>query len=70
LGRIENVELGLASRDHRAQLREHHAADVRQIALPLKHAAELGQIRLEPVLLGVLLRRIAQVADHFVDRVL
>src|SRR5205814_5842798 len=46
-----------------------HAADVGEVALALEHAAELGEVGLEPVLFGVLLRRVTQVADHFVDRV-
>ena len=41
-----------------------------KVALALEHAAELGEVGLEPVLLGVLLRGVLQVADHFVDGVL
>ena len=41
-----------------------------QVALPLKHSAELGQVGLEPVLLRVLLRGDAEIANHFVDVVL
>ena len=41
-----------------------------QVLLALQHAAELGEVGLQPVLLGVLLRRVLQVADHLVDRVL
>ena len=55
--------------DDRAEFGQHHPADVRQIALTLQHAAELGEVRLQPVLLGVLLRGVAEVADHLVDRV-
>lgn len=40
------------------------------LLLPLKHAAELRQVGLEPVLLGVLQRRVFQVDDHFIDVVL
>ena len=43
---------------------------VTQIALALHHAAELREVRLQPVLLGVALGRRAQVADHRVDVVL
>ena len=41
-----------------------------QVALALHHAAELGEVGLQPVLLGVALGRGAQVADHRVDVVL
>ena len=67
VGAVEDVEHALLGRDHRRQLREHHSSDRQQIALALKHARELGEVRLQPVLLGVLERRVLQVADHLVD---
>src|SRR4030095_8531687 len=44
-----------------------HLADGHEIALPLEHASELGEVGLQPVLFGVLIRRRAQVLDHSVD---
>src|SRR5690606_14106777 len=41
-----------------------------QVALALQHAAEAGEVGLEPVLFGVLERLIFQVTDHLVDRIL
>ncbi len=41
-----------------------------EVAFALQHAAEAGEVGLEPVLLGVLQRLILEVADHLVDRVL
>ena len=56
--------------DHRGELGQDQAADGVQVLLSLQHPAELGKVGLEPVLLGVLPRRVAQVPDHFVGRVL
>ena len=38
-----------------------------QVALPLQHASELGEIGLEPVLFLIAFRRSPEVADHGVD---
>ena len=54
----------------RCELRKDHLRDVHQVALALKHSREPGQVGLEPVLLVVLLRRHAEIADHLVDVVL
>ena len=43
---------------------------VSQVALALEHAGEALEVGLQPVLLGVLARRLAQVADHLVELVL
>ena len=43
---------------------------VGQVALTLEHAGEALEVGLQPVLLGVLARRLAQVADHLVELVL
>ena len=67
---VEHVEHRLLRADHRRQFRQDQAADGEQVALALQHAAELGEVGLQPVLLGVLLRRVLQVADHLVDGVL
>ena len=56
--------------DQRRQFGEQHAAHGRQIALPLQHVRETGEVGLEPVLLGVAIGREAQIADHGVDVVL
>ena len=44
--------------------------DGREVALALEHAGEALEVRLQPVLLGVLAHRLAQVADHLVEHVL
>ena len=49
------------------KLGEQHAAHGSQITLPLKHAREASQVRLQPVLLGVAIRSQSQVVDHRVD---
>ncbi len=56
-------------RNQRRQLRHDQARNRIQILLPLHHAREARQVGLEPVLLGVFARGLAQVADHLVDRV-
>ena len=67
---VEDVEDAVLGGHHRRELGEDHAADRQQVLLALQHAAELGEVGLQPVLLGVLLRRVLQVADHLVDVVL
>ena len=61
------VDDALMAAHQRHQLRQQHAADGRQVALSLQHAGEAGKVGLQPVLIGVALRRQAQVADHGVD---
>ena len=56
--------------DQRRQFRQQQPPDGEQIALPLQHAREFRDIRLQPILFVVALRRVAQVADHRVDVVL
>ena len=51
----------------RHQLRQQHATDGGQIALALQHAGEACEVRLQPILIGVAVRRETQVADHGVD---
>ena len=67
---VQDVKDGLLGADHGGQLGEDEPADRVKVLLALEHAAELGEVGLEPVLLGVFLRRIAQVSDHFVDVIL
>ena len=56
--------------DQRRQLRKQHPANGGQVALPLQHVGKPRQIRLQPVLLCISLRRQAKVVDHRVDVVL
>src|SRR5664279_54041 len=64
------VEDAMLRRYERRELGEDHARDSGQVALALEHAREALEVGLQPVLLGVLARRIAQVADHLVELVL
>ena len=57
-------------RHERRELREDHVRHVVEIALALEHAREPLEVRLQPVLLDVLARGLAQVADHLVELVL
>ena len=66
----DQVHHALVGVDERRQLGEQHLRDRREVALALHHAAELREVRLQPVLLGVALGGPAQVADHRVDVVL
>ena len=56
--------------DHRRELAEDQLRHGLQVLLPLHHPRELGEVRLQPVLLRVARRGLAQVADHLVDVVL
>jgi hypothetical protein len=67
---IEQVEDRALRVHHRRQLGEDQSSHREQVALALQHAAELGEVGLEPVLLRVLERGLAQVADHLVGGVL
>ena len=51
----------------RRKLRQQELAHRDQIALPLKHAGELREVGLEPVLLLVAVGRPPQVVDHRID---
>jgi hypothetical protein len=68
--RLHHVEDAMLGRHHRGQLRQDQLGHVGQVALALEHAGELGEVGLEPVLLGVLLGGVLEVADHLVDVVL
>src|SRR5207245_926812 len=54
LARVHHVEDAVLRADDRCQLGEDHLRDREEIALALEHAGELGEVRLEPVLLRVL----------------
>ena len=56
--------------DQHGELGEQDAPDGREVALTLQHVGEAGEIRLQPVLLGIALGRQAQITDHRIDVVL
>ena len=60
-------ERAVLRRDDRRDLGHDEARQLPQVALALHHAGDPGQVRLEPILLRALLRRLAEVADHLVD---
>src|SRR5712691_9477996 len=64
------VEDAMLRVDQRGKLGQDHLGHGHRVALALQHAGESREVGLEPVLLGVLLGRLAQVADHRVDVVL
>ena len=64
------VDHRLVRADQRRQLRQHQPADGAEVALALQHVGELGEVGLQPVLLGVALRRQTEVVDHGVELVL
>jgi hypothetical protein len=66
----EVVDGSLVRVDQRGQLGQEHLTDGTQLALALQHAGELGEIRLQPVLLAIALGRFAQVGNHRIDVVL
>ena len=68
--RLVQVEDAVLHGDERRQLGQDRARHGHEVALALQQARELREVGLQPVLLGVLLRRLAQVADHLVDVVL
>ena len=70
VGAAEMVDGALIGFDQRGQLAEEHLAHGVQLALTLEHAGELGEVRLQPVLLAVALGGLAQIGNHRVDVVL
>ena len=64
---VHLVDDALVRVDERHELAEQQLADGRQIALPLQHPGEPGEVGLQPVLLGVAVGRQPQVVDHRVD---
>ena len=69
-GGAHRVEDSVLGGDERRQFREDHARHVAEVVLALEHAGEELAVRLQPVLLDVLPRRLPEVADHLVERVL
>ena len=63
----EMVDRALMGVHQRRQLGQEHLADGPQLTLTLKHASELGDVGLEPVLLAIPLRGFPQVRYHRVD---
>src|SRR5215475_8508585 len=66
-GQEERAELRV---DEWRDLHHDHAADLVDVALRLEKPTDAGEVRVQPVLLGVLLRRLAERDDHLVDVVL
>jgi hypothetical protein len=64
---VGDEERAVMRRHQRRQLAHDETRDGLEVLLPLHHAAELREVGLQPVLLLVALRRLAQVADHLVD---
>ena len=67
---LQLIDHALLGADQRGQLAEQEPAHGGEIALALQHVGELGQVGLEPILLGIAVGREPQVADHRVDVVL
>ena len=67
---VVEVEDAVLHRHERRELAQDRPRHSNQIALPLQQPGELRQVRLQPILRGVLLGRLAQVDDHLVDVVL
>src|SRR5438445_2752699 len=66
---LDDVEGPVMGGDERRHLGQDQVGDRVQVALALEHLGVLGDVGLEPVLLGVLLGRLFEVADHLVDLV-
>ena len=54
----------------RREFGEQHARHIHDVALALQHTGQACQAGLQPVLLGIALGGLFQVADHLVDVVL
>src|SRR5207302_1634389 len=66
---LDDVEGPVMGGDERRHLGQDQVGDRVQVALALQHLGVLGDVGLEPVLLGVLLGRLFEVADQLVDLV-
>ena len=64
---LDLIDDALLRIHQRREFGQQQPADGGQIALALQHVGELGEVGLQPVLLGVAIRRQAQVVDHRVD---
>lgn len=67
---VSHVERSVLRAHQGRQFGEEQFGHGQQIALTLHHASELGDVGLEPVLVGILARGFGQVDDHLVDVVL
>ena len=67
---IIDVEDTMLRIDQRGEVRERHLADGLQIALPLELFGEIGEVGLQPVLLGILVGGGLEIFNHLVDVVL
>ena len=67
---LHDIESAVLRGHHLAELRKDELGHRNKILLALQHARELRQVGLEPILLGVLLGRVLEVANHLVDVVL
>ena len=65
--RFVQVEHGRLRIHERREFRHDQLRNGLDVFLTLQHAREAREIGLEPILLGVHARRVAQVADHLVD---
>ena len=70
LWRIHDVENAVRGPDHRRELAEDQLRNGAEVLLPLHHPRELREVGLEPILLVLPQRGLAQRADHLVDVVL
>ena len=66
-GGIGYVEAPVLRPHQRSEFRKQQFRNRHQIALTLQHPGEFGDVRLEPVLIGILARGFGKVHDHFVD---
>ena len=66
---IKNVEFSVLRAHHGCKFRQNQPADRLQCFLSLQHATEFCQVGLKPILLGVFVRGVFEVADHFIDGV-
>ena len=61
------IDRALICLDEGTEFAQQYLADRAQFALPLKHAAELGEVGLQPILLAVAFGGVAQIRDHRVE---
>src|SRR5437763_2198329 len=65
--RVRHEECAVVRGHERRELAHDETGHRFQVFLPLHHPAELRQVRLQPVLLLVALRGLAEVRNHLVD---
>ena len=64
---VHLVDDALMGVDQRRQLGQQQPAHGGEIALALQHVGELGEVRLQPILLGIAIGGEPQIVDHRVD---